>query len=42
MRGDVVHVSGRTNRAMALGARLLPRRLTHALLHRSARTFRQV
>jgi short-subunit dehydrogenase len=42
MRGDVVYVNGRLNRAMALAAKMLPRRIAGGLLQRNARKFRKV
>jgi uncharacterized protein len=42
MRGDVVYVNGAVNRAMVLGARLLPERIVTGLMQRNARKFRKV
>ncbi len=42
MRGQVVRVTGRANRAIALLARLLPDALTTAVAQRQGRRFRRV
>ncbi|MBI4692542.1 MAG: SDR family oxidoreductase [Gammaproteobacteria bacterium] len=39
-RGEIVYITGRINRAIALAARLLPRPLVEALIGRHARDFR--
>lgn len=42
MRGDVIYVNGRVNRALALAGRLLPQRLVTGLMQRNAGKFRKV